>query len=98
MIGINELIIHQLYKFLKKKMSGKKERLGPRHPDWVWLRSPDEVILAERAQPFDSKVSRESQSNLLGGRSSREVFVPYFGNCVTAKGCSNSSFSQQLII
>ena len=33
------------------------ERLSPKHPDWLWLQSPMEQLMAERSQPFDAKVS-----------------------------------------
>jgi len=32
------------------------ERLTPKHPDWIWLQSPPEVLLAERSAPYDGKV------------------------------------------
>merc|ERR1712002_1212693 len=32
------------------------ERLSPKHPDWLWLQSPMEQLLAERSVPIDPKV------------------------------------------
>merc|ERR1712212_450822 len=32
------------------------ERLSPKHPDWLWLQSPAEQLMAERSAPFDAKV------------------------------------------
>merc|ERR1711970_726817 len=32
------------------------ERLSPKHPDWLWLQSPAEMLMAERSAPFDPKV------------------------------------------
>jgi len=29
--------------------------LSPKHPDWIWLQSPMEQLLAERSTPFDPK-------------------------------------------
>ena len=34
----------------------KAEKLSPKHPDWVWLKSPEEMLMQERSTPFDSKV------------------------------------------
>merc|ERR1712142_1316752 len=31
------------------------ERLSPKHPDWLWLQSPAEMLMAERSAPFDPK-------------------------------------------
>merc|ERR1739838_61653 len=31
------------------------EKLSPKHPDWVWLQSPGEQLMAERSAPFDPK-------------------------------------------
>jgi len=36
----------------------KVEKLSPKHPDWIWLKSPEEMLMQERSQPFDSKVDR----------------------------------------
>merc|ERR1712212_398457 len=33
------------------------ERLSPKHPDWLWLQSPAEMLMAERSQPFDAKTA-----------------------------------------
>ena len=35
------------------------ERLSPKHPDWIWLQSPAEQLMAERSAEFDAKVSSE---------------------------------------
>jgi len=32
--------------------------LSPKHPDWVWLKSPEEMLMQERSQPYDSKIDR----------------------------------------
>merc|ERR1712121_264022 len=32
------------------------ERLAPKHPDWLWLQSPMDQLLAERSAPIDPKV------------------------------------------
>jgi len=32
------------------------ERLSPKHPDWLWLQSPAEQLMAERSATFDPKV------------------------------------------
>jgi len=34
------------------------ERLSPKHPDWIWLQTPAEQLIAERSAPFDSKTDR----------------------------------------
>jgi len=34
------------------------ERLSPKHPDWIWLQTPQEQLIAERSAPFDSKTDR----------------------------------------
>jgi len=34
------------------------ERLTPKHPDWIWLQSPAEMLIAERSAPFDAKIDR----------------------------------------
>jgi len=34
------------------------EKLSPKHPDWIWLQSPAEQLIAERSAPFDAKVDR----------------------------------------
>merc|ERR1712142_320619 len=39
-------------------MAEKVERLSPKHPDWIWLQSPAEQLMAERSAPFDSKTDR----------------------------------------
>merc|ERR1711872_150120 len=31
------------------------ERLSPKHPDWIWLQSPAEQLMAERSVTFDPK-------------------------------------------
>jgi len=31
------------------------ERLSPKHPDWIWLQSPAEQLMAERSVAFDPK-------------------------------------------
>jgi len=31
------------------------EKLSPKHPDWIWLQSPAEQLMAERSMPFDPK-------------------------------------------
>jgi len=31
------------------------EKLTPKHPDWLWLQSPAEQLMAERSAPFDPK-------------------------------------------
>jgi len=36
----------------------KAEKLSPKHPDWVWLKSPEEMLMQERSTPFDSKIDR----------------------------------------
>jgi len=36
----------------------KVEKLSPKHPDWIWLKSPEEMLMQERSSPFDSKVDR----------------------------------------
>merc|ERR1712002_432092 len=47
----------------KRKQSTRKmaapapvERLSPKHPDWLWLQSPAEQLMAERSATFDPKV------------------------------------------
>ena len=35
----------------------KADKLSPKHPDWVWLKSPEEQLMQERSTPYDSKVS-----------------------------------------
>jgi len=32
-----------------------EERLSPKHPDWIWLQSPAEQLMAERSVAFDPK-------------------------------------------
>jgi len=32
--------------------------LSPKHPDWVWLKSPEEQLMQERSTPYDSKIDR----------------------------------------
>jgi len=32
-----------------------EEKLSPKHPDWIWLQSPAEQLMAERSVPFDPK-------------------------------------------
>jgi len=39
-------------------MAEKVERLSPKHPDWLWLKSPEEQLMQERSAPYDSKVDR----------------------------------------
>jgi len=36
----------------------KAEKLSPKHPDWIWLKSPEEQLMQERSAPFDSKTDR----------------------------------------
>jgi len=36
----------------------KVEKLSPKHPDWVWLKSPEESLMQERSAPYDSKIDR----------------------------------------
>jgi len=31
------------------------EKLSPKHPDWIWLQSPQEQLMAERSTAFDPK-------------------------------------------
>jgi len=31
------------------------EKLSPKHPDWIWLQSPQEMLMAERSAAFDPK-------------------------------------------
>jgi len=31
------------------------EKLSPKHPDWIWLQTPMETLIAERSTPFDPK-------------------------------------------
>jgi len=31
------------------------EKLSPKHPDWIWLQSPQEQLMTERSAPFDPK-------------------------------------------
>jgi len=33
------------------------ERLSPKHPDWLWLQSPADELMAERSAPFDPKTA-----------------------------------------
>merc|ERR1712042_323305 len=42
----------------KKSKMGEApvERLSPKHPDWIWLQSPAEQLMAERSVAFDPKV------------------------------------------
>jgi len=37
-------------------MAAAPEKLTPKHPDWIWLQSPAELLLKERSAPFDPKV------------------------------------------
>jgi len=37
-------------------MAKNVERLSPKHPDWIWLQSPQEQLMAERSAPYDPKV------------------------------------------
>merc|ERR1712042_251525 len=39
---------------IKAKMAAV-ERLSPKHPDWIWLQSPQDQLMAERSAPFDPK-------------------------------------------
>merc|ERR1711872_846010 len=40
----------------KSKMADAPvERLSPKHPDWIWLQSPAEQLMAERSVQFDPK-------------------------------------------
>merc|ERR1712142_88172 len=39
-------------------MAEKVERLSPKHPDWLWLKSPEEQLMQERSAPYDSKIDR----------------------------------------
>merc|ERR1711872_542249 len=40
----------------KSKMADAPvERLSPKHPDWLWLQSPAEQLMAERSVQFDPK-------------------------------------------
>merc|ERR1712142_425926 len=39
---------------IKAKMAAV-EKLTPKHPDWLWLQSPAEQLMAERSAPFDPK-------------------------------------------
>jgi len=32
--------------------------LSPKHPDWFWLKSPEEQLMQERSIPYDSKTDR----------------------------------------
>jgi len=34
------------------------DKLSPKHPDWVWLKSPEEQLMQERSTPYDSKIDR----------------------------------------
>jgi len=36
----------------------KVEKLSPKHPDWIWLKTPEEQLMQERSTPYDSKVDR----------------------------------------
>jgi len=36
----------------------KADKLSPKHPDWVWLKSPEEQLMQERSTPYDSKIDR----------------------------------------
>jgi len=31
-------------------------KLTPKHPDWIWLQSPPDMLMAERSAPYDPKV------------------------------------------
>ena len=48
-------------------MAEKVERLSPKHPDWLWLQSPAEQLMAERSAPFDSKVTDDGEGDDAGG-------------------------------
>jgi len=34
------------------------DKLSPKHPDWVWLKSPEEQLMQERSTPYDPKIDR----------------------------------------
>jgi len=36
----------------------KAEKLSPKHPDWVWLKSPEDQLMVERSLPYDSKIDK----------------------------------------
>merc|ERR1711942_529737 len=40
---------------LTKSATMATEKLSPKHPDWIWLQSPAEQLMAERSVPFDPK-------------------------------------------
>jgi len=39
-------------------MTEKVEKLSPKHPDWVWLQTPFDQLIAERSAPYDAKVDK----------------------------------------
>merc|ERR1712142_1022990 len=49
-------LLHSAKKNPESKMAAPVERLSPKHPDWLWLQSPMEQLMAERSAPFDAKV------------------------------------------
>merc|ERR1712137_1542798 len=48
-------LLHSAKKNPESKMAAPVERLSPKHPDWLWLQSPQEQLMAERSVPFDPK-------------------------------------------
>ena len=55
------------------------ERLSPKHPDWIWLQSPADQLMAERSVQFDPKVSSPIFGALL-----KSVFKALIVSYVTA--------------
>merc|ERR1712121_169506 len=49
-------LLHSAKEHPESKMAAPVERLSPKHPDWLWLQSPMEQLLAERSAPIDPKV------------------------------------------
>merc|ERR1712142_729160 len=48
-------LLHSAKKNPESKMAAPVERLSPKHPDWLWLQSPMEQLMAERSVAFDPK-------------------------------------------
>merc|ERR1712121_75186 len=49
-------LLHSAKEHPESKMAAPVERLSPKHPDWLWLQSPMEQLMAERSAPFDAEV------------------------------------------
>ena len=51
--------------YIRRLTMAKVEKLSPKHPDWIWLKTPEEQLMQERSTPYDSKVSPHPAFSLI---------------------------------